>query len=270
MATGVINISTTPSPAQTSGGSGPITTAVVLTKDPVPNMPGVYFSVLGYPALNTQGHTAFVATVTGTGVTEANKTGIWADEGTMPKMSVAREGMLAPGGNGAIFSGFSDPVYNNNDLVAFAATLSGSGIARTNSIAVCSDYPGGFLSMVAQEGQQAPGCPQGAVFSSFTELALPDQGGVVFLGTLGNLPGIISSVNNQGIWAVDTSGLLQLVVQKGTLHPVTGKLITALSFLPLLPYAAGQTRSMNQSTGDIVYKATFKDGSSGFFAVTFP
>jgi hypothetical protein len=56
----------------------------------------------------------------------------------------------------------------------------------------------------------------------------------------------------------------------GTFHPVTGKLITALSVLPILPYDGGQTRSFNQSTGDIVYRATFKDGTSGIFLVTFP
>jgi hypothetical protein len=277
MATGVINISTVP--PDTGNPGAPVTTAVVLTQDPVPNLPGVQFKAFSYPALNSQGHTAFVATLTGSGVTQSTNTAVWADEGTVPKMCVARAGTAAPGANGAKFSTFCDPVYNNNDLVAFAATLSGAGIARTNSVGIWSDYPNGFLSMVAQEGQQAPGCPGGAVFSTFSELALPDQGGVVFLANLGNYPvgssvnshtSPISSANDQGIFAVNTSGTLQLVVQLGTFHPVTGKLITALSVLPVLPYDAGQTRSFNQSTGDIVYRATFKDGTSGIFLVTFP
>ena len=92
------------------------------------------------------------------------------------------------------------------------------------------------------------------------------------LGNLANASGNypITSANNQGIWAVNTSGTLQLIVQKGTFHPVTGKLITALCFLPAVPYDAGQTRSFDQATGDIVYRATFKDGTSGVFTVVFP
>jgi hypothetical protein len=277
MSSGVVNISTVP-PSSGNPGS-PVTTAVALTAEPVPNLPGVHFTAFGFPALNSQGHTAFVATITGTGVTALTRTAVWADEGTVPKMCVARAGMAAPGVYGATFSAFCDPVYNNNDLVAFAATLTGAGIARPNSMGIWSDYPNGFLSLVAQAGQPAPGCGSGAVFTSFSEIALPDQGGVVFLAALGNYPvgspvrsnsSPISTSNDQGIFAVDTSGALQLIVQLGTFHPVTGKLITALSVLPILPYDGGQTRSFNQSTGDIVYRATFKDGTSGIFLVTFP
>jgi hypothetical protein len=277
LATGVINIASAPPVTPTSGA--PITTAVVLNKNPVPNLPGITFASFGYPALNSLGHTAFVATIAGSGVTLANSTAIWADEGSVPKVCIARKGMAAPGGNGAIFSSFCDPVYNNKDLVAFAATLTGAGITKTNPVGIWSDYPNGFLSLIAQEGQQAPGCATGAVFTTFSELVLPDQGGVVFLASLGNTPvgtppktniGPISSANNIGIWAVDTSGTLQLIAQEGTFHPVTGKLITALSVLPVAPYDGAQTRGFDQATGDIVYRATFKDGTSGIFLVTFP
>ena len=277
MATGVINISTAPPVSGTSGA--PVTTAVVLSKDPVPDLPGTYFTSFSYPAMNSQGHTAFLASISGTGVVSTNNLAVWADEGSSPKVCVARRGAAAPGANGATFYSFCDPVYNNNDRVAFAATIAGTGISRANSVGIWSDYPNGFLSLIAQQGQQAPGCPAGAVFTSFSELALPDQGGVIFVGGLGNAPAgspvrsnsyPISTANDQGIWAVDTTGALRLIVQQGAFHPVTGKFITAISILPAPPYVAGQTRSFGQGTGDIVYRATFKDGTSGIFLVTFP
>ena len=270
VATGVINISSAPPPVSVSGTFA--TTAVALTGQPVPNLPGITFTAYGNPALNSLGHTAFLATVAGSGVTRANNSAIWADEGTVPKVCVARTGMPAPGANGAAFGVFCDPVYNNNDRVAFAATLTGTGMTRTTDIGIWSDYPNGFLSMVAKQGEQAPGCAANAVFTAFPEIVLPDQGGVVFLGNLGNGSGTgpITSANNQGIWAVNTSGELQLIVQKGAFHPVTGKLITGLYFLPVIPYDAGQTRGFDQATGDIVYRAAFRDGSSGIFTVTFP
>jgi len=242
-------------------------------------VPGVTFTAFGNPAINSEGHTAFVATVTGTGITPKTNSAIWADEGTTPKVCVVRTGMLAPGANGATFASFCDPVYNNNDQVAFAGVLTGTGVTRATSVGIWSDYPNGFLSLVACQGQQAPGCAQGTVFTTFSEIALPDQGGVIFLANLGSAPsgnpptttsGPITTANNQGIWAVDTSGVLQLIVQKGTFHAVTVKFITALSFLPVVSYDGGQTRGFDQSTGDLVYHASFADASSGVFLVTFP
>ena len=82
-------------------------------------------------------------------------------------------------------------------------------------------------------------------------------------------PGGITSANNQGIWAVDNGENLQLIVQKGTVHPITGKIITGLTFLPVASYVSGQSRSFDQGTGDLMYKATFKDGSFGIYKVTF-
>ena len=50
----------------------------------------------------------------------------------------------------------------------------------------------------------------------------------------------------------------------------TGKVITKLSFLPIAAGVSGQTRSFIQSTGDLLYKATFADGSTGIYKVVFP
>ncbi len=50
----------------------------------------------------------------------------------------------------------------------------------------------------------------------------------------------------------------------------TGKVITKLSFLPMAAGVSGQTRNFNQSTGDLLYKATFADSSTGIYKVVFP
>ena len=143
-----------------------------------------------------------------------------------------------------------------------------------NNIGIWSNT-GGTLHLVARRGAQAPGCPAGATFSTFTSTVLPDQGGVVMLANLNSgtvaLPGpggVIPS-NNIGIWAVDTAGALQLIVRKG--DTLDGKVITALSFLAM-PAAGvgGQSRNFSQSTGDLLYKATFVGGSTGIYKVVFP
>jgi hypothetical protein len=80
----------------------------------------------------------------------------------------------------------------------------------------------------------------------------------------------VTSANDYGIWAVDSGGTLQLIAREGDLHAVTGKTIKALAFLPSISGVGGQTRSFSQATGDLVYSATFTDGSSGIFKVVFP
>jgi len=53
-------------------------------------------------------------------------------------------------------------------------------------------------------------------------------------------------------------------------NTLNGKTITALTFLAAIDSEAGQTRSFAQSTGDLLYKATFADGSWGIYKVVFP
>ncbi len=173
-------------------------------------------------------------------------------------------------------SKFADPVYNSNEAIAFKGTLI-AGVGGTisspassaNNIGVWST-DGSPLHLVARRGAQAPGCPTGATFSSFTEIALPDQGGVAMLAKLNAGTGGVTSANDQGIWAADTTGTLQLIVRRGDTTPSTGKVIAALSFLPVASGVSGQTRGFSQGTGDLVYKATFVDGSTGIFKVVFP
>ena len=261
------------------------TTAVATKGDSAAGIKNAVFSVFGNPAINSQGHAAFQATVAGATVAGSRTTpvaatansGIWADSGSNGRMLVVQTGSSAPGTSGAVFSTLSDPVYNNNDAVAFRATLrSGDTIttgAGNNSFGIWANNRSS-VQLVARAAGAAPGTG-GGVFQSFAQFALPDQGGVVMLANLlagtsaAPAPGGITSANNQGIWAVDNGENLQLIVQKGTVHPITGKIITGLTFLPVASYVSGQSRSFDQGTGDLMYKATFKDGSFGIYKVTF-
>jgi hypothetical protein len=186
---------------------------------------------------------------------------------------VTRLGTIAPGtGTSAAFTSFSDPVYNANEAVAFRATLS-IGSAQATPLTATGIWcnSSGSLELVAREGGQAPGCPAGVIFSSFTSLALDDvdgatqQGGAIFLATLGGSG--VTLANNTGIFAVDNTGTLQLIVRTGDI--LLGKTITSLSFLPNETVVNGQTRSFSPSTGDLVYNATFSDRSQAVFNVVF-
>jgi hypothetical protein len=168
-------------------------------------------------------------------------------------------------------------VENGNNAVAFRATLStGTGLATatTNIGLWCNST--GTLARVAQTGGQAPGCAAGVKFLAFTELALDDVdgatqlGGTIFLATLTGTG--VTAANNTGIFAVDDTGTVQLIVRTGDV--LNAKIITALAFLPAETSTGnaavnGQGRGLSPSTGDLIYNATFSDKSTAIFNVVF-
>jgi len=143
------------------------------------------------------------------------------------------------------------------------------------------------LTMVTSLGSQAPGYSNNTTFSSFDRIALPDQGGVVLLATVTtlttNAPAkqpnkaptpkpVVKTVSQQGIWAQDTAGTLQLIAHQGGTINVGGsnKTIASLAFLTSTNSLAGQTRSFSQDTGNLFYSATFTDGTQAGVKVIFP
>ena len=284
------------------------TTSVAQQSDAAPGIAGAKFVSTGVPAINDLMHVAFQAVVTGstptfTSAIGVNNSGIWADDGSGNRQLVIRSGSSAPGTVGAVFASMSDPVYNNNNAVAFIGTLRANVGDAVTSQPVTSAPPvslrpgrptpvgvtvpapvqslnftgiwsndSGVLHLVARQGTQAPGLATGVLFNSFTNLVLPDQGGVtnnggvVFLASVTG-PGS-STQAKQGIWAVDLSGNLQLVVSEGS--AIQGKTVSSISFLSPGAMVTGQTSNFSQSTGNILYKAIFTDGSWGIYKVIFP
>jgi hypothetical protein len=233
-------------------------TLVAVTGVAVPSLSNVHFLTLGPPAIDDSGTISFEATTNSTvALTQRN---IFTTDGSGGFTSLSASGS-APG----------DPVLNNNNRVAYLSTVSiGTGRSVVSHPAVFYQ-----TSAVAEVGGQAPGCPIGASFATFTEIALPDQGGddntggVIFLGTLtANTEAGVASTNNLGIWAVDNAGNLQLIVRTGDI--VNGKTITGLAFLPSPAYVVGQSRSFAPANGDLVYLATFSDKSTAILNVVFP
>jgi N-acetylneuraminic acid mutarotase len=239
---------------------------------------GAVFATYGQPIINGFGHYAYQAKLrTGVaGVTIANAAGIWADHNSGKAKLIARASDIAPDANGApnasgaFFSTFTDPVFDNNDKVAFIAKLAGNGVTLTNNFGIWTDASGGgTLKLVARMGAQAPGMPTGAVFGAFLSIALPDSGGVAFVATLKGVG--VTATNNLGLWADDGSGNVSLVARKGTAVIVNGtqKIISALSVFPIITKLNAQTRGFN-ILADFVYRANFTDGSQAILHAVAP
>jgi hypothetical protein len=119
------------------------------------------------PRINAQGDTAFIAYVTGPGVTTANDSGIWRGvPGSV--QPIMREGDPAPGlSDGALFGDFADIEVGRTDLavndrgeIVFFNRLTGPNVTTSNDGSLWHVDAAGVLSLIVREGdpfQVAPG-----------------------------------------------------------------------------------------------------------------
>jgi hypothetical protein len=81
-------------------------------------------------------------------------------------------------------------------------------------------------------------------------------------------PARITSVNNTGVWAADSTGELQLIARTGDPFDEQRN-IRALTLLSHVPSSPAQTRSFS-ATGEVVYRATLTDRSQHIVVVQLP
>jgi hypothetical protein len=219
---------------------------------------------LGNPIINSAGAFAFAGTLSGNGVLTTTNSGIWLYGANGTGSQVVRTGQSAPGGG--FFKTLSAPVLNSKNALAFTGTLSGNGVTTANTTGIWSAEASGTLQQIARAGAAAPGI-SGAVFSAFTQVAYPDEAGVVFVGTMATGPGGITATNNTGLWAAEAPGVSpELILRKGDSFQVGSSLKTVSEILVFNQPAAtaGAVRHLN-AFGDLIFKITFTDGSSGIF-----
>ncbi|MCB9855097.1 MAG: hypothetical protein H6818_05365 [Phycisphaerales bacterium] len=133
-------------------------------------------------------------------------------------LTVALTGSPAAGSSpGETFNTLNAPTINNAGQVAFKGTLAGGTIDSTNDAGI---WAGGTnaLSLVAREGQHAPGTSPGIVFNFFNNPALNDAGHIAVKGTFSG-PGVNVN-NNDAIWS-DLGFGLNMIVREQQQAPGT-------------------------------------------------
>lgn len=197
------------------------------TPDGVHNVLGSFLHTF---VMNDAGQVAFQSPLLGS----SSREGIWAQRQGNLEL-VALTGSQAPGmAVGVNFSrlvDFRQFSLNNLSQTAFWGALTGSGVDTTNNVGLWSEGSGS-LALVARKGGQAPGMPDGVVFSgslfvAFTNPALNSAGRTAFAGRVAGAG--VDSTNDQGIWS-EASGSLALVVRSGTPAPGTPSGVNFKSF----------------------------------------
>ncbi len=225
-----------------------------------------YSFFVNTPVINDAGQTAFHAQLAGSGVDHTNSFGIWS-EGSGALRLVAREGGLAPGADGAVFTGvMAQLLINKNGHTAF------SGIVENGLSGIWSEGSG-TLELVALKGKAAPGVDEG-VFDRFDSLAFNSAGQVMFRGFLAGAA--VTDSNDRGVWVTDPDGQLHLIVREGDLFdvdddPLTEELRT-VSTISLLGNSGGEDGRPSgfNDAGQAAFLLGFTDGSEGIFVATIP
>ena len=178
----------------------------------------------------------------------------------------------APGLSGVAFNTLSDPVLAgdaaNDGGVAFSAKLTGTGVAAANDTSLWWQPKGGELTLLAREGAQAADCATGAGWKAFTSLAYP--GGVtgpIFVASLKRGGGGVNATNDMGVWGVDSTGALRLLFREG--DTVGGRVVKMFNVLKATVGSTGVTRAFN-ARGQVVWQATFTDGTTGIVTTLVP
>jgi len=243
---------------------------------------GAELQSFSLPAQDAFGYTAFLGLAKPGlgGVTTLNNSAIYSDFfGSLERF--AMEGSPAPGTSGS-FASFRYPLLGSGNVV-FQSTLAGSPGSvdfNTNTALYVNN------ELLAREGSPAPDT-NGAVFGSFTSLAMPDNFdlGAMFVAKLAVGPGGVSPANDTGLWIVPdigtgnlsrrTMGVLQpqfggtprLVLREG--WGLDGKTIRSFKVLSRVPYSGTQRRSFNSSR-EIVAFVVFTNNSKAIIKITVP
>jgi len=196
---------------QKSGGESGVK-VVIRTGQEAPGVSGTQFHTLTSLALNNSGQVAFIATLTGGGITNDNNEGIWLVD-SESLVLVMREGMNALGIAGKHFSGISfptkGPLLNDNGQIAFMTSFSPADLTSTTSQGIWVGTAAS-LSLVARSGASAPGVGS-SFFSRFDDFRLNGTGQVAFIASL--VGGYATSDTNEGIWA-GTPGNVAMIIRK--------------------------------------------------------
>lgn len=242
--------------------------------DPAPGtQAGVVFgSVISSGAFtdlssNSSGQIVFSNRLKGFGVDETNDFGVWAGDPDNPRL-LSRTGQPAPGTEaGEVFLYMSKPWINDFGRAGFWGRLEGEGLDEGNNGGVWIEEGSGGLRMLAREGQQAPGAPQGVVFSrlhpSLGAIRTNNVGQMLFRASLAGLG--VDDTNDQGLWFIDESGSWNLIVQEGdSLNVATDRFASDFRVVERLSIS-----ELNDQ-GQFSLYLYFTDNTEGIFFATVP
>ncbi len=181
---------------------------------------GVLWADFGNATLGPGGQLVMLGFLTGTTVTPQNHAVIWSSS----RGIIARKGD-AVADTGLTISDFSEPSLSGT-TVGFIAALDNPNSTVAQSGVFLSSGPGP-AALIARSGQVNAALDANTTWVLFGQPALAARGGIAFLATLTG-GGTVASSTDTGLWAGDTSGIVQVARTGGTVPGAPGVLFDAI------------------------------------------
>jgi cyclophilin family peptidyl-prolyl cis-trans isomerase len=247
---------------------------------------GVNFSArlttLGLPAIGGSGVVVLAtkAPVTGTTTTLNDSTLLFAPTASTFTEALTENATADVSGTTNVagtskFASFTDPALNDQGALLFSATLRGGlaagsnlgGLWQTDGLSAPEPVARLGARATDADGHELPN----TTWSNFVSFALPDgaNAGAIFRATLAGKGAPVGT--NSGLWAVDSTGLVRLLLRTGQFItlPTGDKKISAFTVLNALPGSFGARRSYN-ANGSVAVQVTFVGGAQAILRLDIP
>jgi hypothetical protein len=244
---------------------------IVLQGDAYGGVAGSTFQFVGSNSqLDSAGNIYFNANIYSAATGELS--GIWKATSSGLQELVREDTVLPYPTNPAItFTGIGNFVASDDGTIAFSGGLTGPGVHYSDSNeGLWRRAPNGIVSLIAREGDPLPGGAPGEILESFFGLdpSINGLGQVAFLGQF-RRPGMTPYIGS-AIYAQDLNGVLQMIIRSGDVIDVENgpgvdlRTISNLGFMEMANTSSGGRSGMNDQ-GQIMFSASFTDGSMGYF-----
>ncbi len=255
-------------------------TKVIRESEPLSGTPYTLASLLGSStegvAINNAGNIAYLAQLTGPGITSANDNAVIVNNGTTNTI-VLQEGASVPGTGGVI--GGTLPFLTSSISIAGDNTVSiGTRLQTGGTITSANDdvlllANDGDITLLAREGSPAPGTDGN--FSTVASLSVQVNalGQAIFSAALATT-GSITSANDRVLYLYDPAvDQLTKVLQEGDLIEVTPGDFRTVSIFGINTNASGgqdgRGTSLNDN-GQFSYYVRFTDNTTAWYRTTIP
>jgi hypothetical protein len=239
---------------------------------------GAVFSRVLSPHINNAGQMMFYGELTGPGIDATSDGALWKYEAGTTSL-IAREGSPAVGiGSGVSYASFYSTLFNGAGQTTFVASLTGPGVTTENDTAVWTER-NGALTLIAREGDQAPGANAGVRLGDLSSLGgslgvQVNRAGQVAFSAPVTGPSVNSS-NDRGLWFTDLSGTLRLIAREGELFDVNDDPLLedwrTVNLIRLDPFSSGDedgSTSSYNAAGELAFTMSFVAGGAGVFVAS--
>ncbi len=196
--------------------------------DPAPGQPaGVLFGQASLFGIDSQAHTQLTASLFGAGITTANNESIWSNRSGALE-AIVREGDPAPGtppgvviglGTFGTSSTFPRIAFNKESRLFVAANLLGPDVDAFNDEGLFLEDETGVLTLLAREGDPAPGGGQGVTYGGGSVLTMFDGLSINALGQVAFSCRLGGAIPTTPVTYTTVTGELELLVLSGDPAP---------------------------------------------------